>query len=93
MLIKINNRQWIESKEIYLIDNDEYKTDELLVYIYQHPKIPIIIKGDKDIKVFTKKVNDIMAKDRDKEMETITDANDSRLFEQMVDQLESDPRN
>lgn len=62
MLIKINDHQWIESKDIYLIDKDQYE-NELHIYINQHPKIPVIIKGDNDILTFTNSINFLYKKD------------------------------
>jgi len=64
MLLEIHPRQFIESKDIYLIDNSEYASNELLVYINQHPKVPVIIRGNQEIKRFTDQIRYLLEQER-----------------------------
>jgi len=51
MLTKIHNELWIDLDSIYLVDYDEYSND-LVIYINQHPKVPITLKDEESIIAF-----------------------------------------
>ncbi len=56
MLIEITSDLWIDTNSIYLVQPDDYNADEILVYINQHPKIPIVVKGLAEIQKLTDKL-------------------------------------
>lgn len=56
MITKINDFLWIDLSDIYLVDYDQLNK-EMMIYINQHPKYPIILKNPVDMGVFNKEMS------------------------------------